>query len=85
MPMIADIDYSMLPYRMQEVARAYVEDRHRPGDFLLAVLTNDLVGAFGHADAINAVAMAQWASWLYNEAPSTCWGSHDKVQRWLNP
>jgi len=29
--------------------------------------------------------MAQWASWLYNEAPLTCWGSHDKVQRWLNP
>ncbi len=76
------VDYSMLPDHMQQVARDYVENFVMPGDFLQAVLRNDLVAAFGRADWTNIQAMQQWASWLYNECPSTAWGSMDKVEKW---
>jgi hypothetical protein len=48
-----------------------------------AVLENNLVEAFGRADETNAARMRDWATWLFNEAPSTCWGSPEKVQAWL--
>lgn len=76
-------DYSMLPEHMQEVARDYVEKGYEPGGFLFAVLSNDLVDAFGRADAINRAAMGAWAVWLLNEAPSTCWGSAERIHRWV--
>lgn len=78
-----DIDYSRLPSHMQEGARLYVEDGIEPGGFLMAVLCNDFVGAFSRADAVNGEFMRDWAEWLYNEAPSTCWGSREKVESYM--
>ena len=78
-----DIDYSMLPPHMIEGARDYVENGLEPGGFLMAVLCNDLTGAFGRADSINREEMFTWASWLFNEAPSPCWGSPAKVRAWI--
>ena len=75
-------DYRMLPEHMQGAARDYIEGHQRPGDFLVAVLENDLVGAFGQADDENTAAMFAWASWLYNEAPAAAWGSRAKVDAW---
>ena len=81
---MTDVDYSRLPEHMQSGAQDYVERRYPPGGFLAAVLENDLVGAFGKADKDNAAAMAEWARWLWNEAPSQCWGSPAKVKAWLD-
>jgi hypothetical protein len=83
--MPVDVDYLGLPEHMREAARAYVEDRHKPGQFLTAVLENNLVEAFGRADSTNNAAMELWASWLYNECPSAAWGSRGKVIDWLHP
>ena len=83
-PAFDAVNYDMLPEHMQEPARAYVEEHQPVGDFLKAVLCNDLVNAFGRADGINKAAMAQWAQWLWNEAPSPCWGSLEKVRAWLD-
>jgi len=77
-----DVDYSSLPNHMQEGASDYVSKGSLPGGFLMAVLSNDLVGAFGQADIINTHAMRDWAAWLHNEAPSECWGSREKVYAW---
>lgn len=52
------------------------------GSFMRAVLTNDLMGAFGHADEQNAAAMRAWTMFLYNDAPSECYGSAEKLQAW---
>ena len=51
---------------------------------MLAVLCNDLTLACGRDDTINAAAMAEWARWLWNEAPSQCWGSRTKVEAWID-
>lgn len=76
--------FDRLPERMQEPARAYVEDHRRVGGFLSAVLSNDLVGAFGFADPENLAAMRDWTLWLWNDIPSECWGSRAKVEAWLD-
>jgi hypothetical protein len=78
-----DVDYLGLPHHMRNAARTYVEDRKRPGSFLMAVLCNDLVEAFHRADKTNNAAMELWASWLYNECPSPLWGSPTKVRDWV--
>ena len=76
------VDYSSIPERMRDGARLYAERGVRPGSFLTAVLTNDLVGAYRCADQINAAAMRAWVSWMYNELPMGAWGSHEKVDAW---
>jgi hypothetical protein len=78
-----DIGYSNLPEHMREGTKDYVERGLEPGGFLYAVLCNDLVAAFGKADEINFVRMSDWASWLWNEAPTGCWGSPAKVAAWI--
>ena len=79
----AHVDYSELPEHMQDGAREYVERGLPPGGFLTAVLCNDLTLAVGKADADNLAAITEWARWLWNEAPSQCWGSHAKVEAWI--
>ena len=54
-----------------------------PGDFLQAVLKNDLREAIGRADDINRHSLFAIVSWLYNEAPGGCWGSEEKYNNWI--
>lgn len=61
----------------------YVKHGIQPGDFLYAVLTNDLFGAFGHADWENLRAMYEIVSYLYNDTPANCWGSPAIVRAWM--
>ena len=81
--MSTGIDYSKLPEYMQEGIRAYIETGRQPGDFLYLVLCNDLVGAFGQADEANSNRMRDWAAFLFNEAPSPCWGDAELVEAWI--
>jgi len=77
-------NYDTLPEHMREPAQLYIERGIEPGSFLLAVLGNDLVGAFARADQINTAVMDDWACWLYNDVPSAAWGSPEKVAAWLD-
>ncbi len=61
----------------------YVNDRLLPGGFLVAVLSNDLFGAVGRADSENLAALADICRYVYNELPSSCWGSKDKIWAWV--
>ena len=54
-----------------------------PGNFLQAVLANDLQKAVGHADDISLECLSGIIKFLYNDAPGACWGSPDKVKSWL--
>ena len=63
--------------------RLYVEHRVAPCGFLCAVLTNDLQGAFAKADDKNRQRMLEIVRYVYNELPSECWGSKEKVKTWL--
>ena len=60
-------------------------DQHVPtGDFLQAVLSNDLRGAFGRADDENLAALQAIVQYCHNELPSTCWGSPERYQAWIS-
>jgi len=81
------VDYAaggLIPEHMRSVMKRYIEERIPPGDFLEAVLANDLFGAVRRADEINRAALHRYPLWLYNHAPPLCYGTREKVQKWLN-
>lgn len=55
------------------------------GGFLYAVLTNNLFDAVGRADSENRATLKEILAYVYNEPPSPCWGSPEKVRAWLKP
>lgn len=63
--------------------RKYADEHCPPGDFLRAVLSNDLVEACARADDDNLRVIPEIVCYCYNEIPGFCWGSQDKVQKWL--
>lgn len=61
----------------------YIVDHAPVGDFLTAVLSNDLREAVYRADDKNVPALPAFVGFLYNHAPRDCWGSPGAVKRWL--
>lgn len=68
---------------MLDSLRLYVFEHLPPGQFLTAVLSNDLNGAIAHADDTRMAALKRIVQFVYNDLPSQCWGSKEKVDRWL--
>ena len=63
--------------------RKYIENRSQCGDFLSAVICNDLKKAVSFADETNLRNLPAYVGYFYNEAPSACWGSPKKMKEWL--
>ena len=72
-----------IPGHMMESLVAYIEDRRPVGHFLTAILQNDLKEAVARADDHNLANLPAYIGYLYNSAPSPCWGSPQKVAKWL--
>ena len=53
-----------------------------PGDFLTAVIRNDLREAVWQADDENIHLISTYVSFFYNEAPSLCSGNNRRVDEW---
>ena len=75
--------YISCPEHVKGGLKRYIEDKVEPGSFLVAVLSNDLFGAFGQADMHNRYNMFGIVSWIYNNAPNNCHGSREIVDAWL--
>ena len=71
-----------IPDYMMGGLRRWIELGIEPGDFLHAVLTNDLRRAVERADSANMRNLPAYVAYLYNNAPSQCWGSPEKVAAW---
>lgn len=67
---------------MREGFRLWIENAIPPGSFGMAVLSNDLKEACGRADTTNRRYIFSIVSWLYNYAPSDCWGSKENTETW---
>ncbi len=76
----------LIPEHMHEAIIEWIELARIPpallGSFLRAVLTNNLMDAFGYADEENARAMRGWVTFLYNHAPSQCYGTIETLNAW---
>ena len=76
----------LLPGHMVQPMIDYFEKGWPPGDFLRAVLENDLVEAVGRADSINQISLHSYVMWLYWHVPGRPeggWGSPAAVNKWL--
>lgn len=72
-----------LPDDLKASLDAYIEDGRPTGDFLQACINNDLNRAIGFADEISLNALPAVTGYLYNEAPSGCWGKPDSFKNWI--
>lgn len=75
--------YFELPEHLQAGIRRYIEEGLPTGDFLRAVLCNDLQSAVASADWINRPRLAEIVDWLVAYAPHACWGSPRKHDDWI--
>ena len=74
-----------IPKRMMHKIRIYIQHRIKPGDFLSAVIQNDLKKAVGYADDENIQNIPAYVAFFYNEAPTACYGSPEAFKNWLTP
>jgi len=72
-----------IPQRMMGAIDRYINQGLPPAHFLTAVISNDLKEAVGRADDENLANLPAYVAYLYNEAPSPCWGSEKKMKAWV--
>jgi hypothetical protein len=82
--------YDLLPARFREELKAYIEEGKRPGQFITAVLDNDLKGAYELIDPAGRLGHAElWREmtalmhWLREVAPLGCAGGPTRVEMWI--
>ena len=68
---------------MLEAVKRYTEKHCPVGGFLTAVICNDLEQACWKADDENLRNIPAFVAYFYNNAPSPCWGSKEKMNKWL--
>jgi hypothetical protein len=73
----------VIPEYMHHGIVAYILFGDRPGDFLSAVISNDLIGAIKGADAVNAGKLPEYVRFFYNDTPGECWGSEELMEEWI--
>ena len=76
--------YAAIPTNIQGALIRYVESKILPGGFLCAVLCNDLFTAVGAADSGNLGALKLIVQYVYNNLPGSCYGSKEKIYRYVN-
>ena len=81
-PSWGDAMQELIPAHMRQSLIRWVGLGIYPGGFLTAVLENDLFGAYRKADDINSRCIRDYIIFLHNYAPSNCFGSYERAERW---
>ena len=76
-------DYVAIPQLTIDALIRYAQKGIPTGSFLMGVLTNNFSEAVGRADEHNRLALYPIHVFIYNEMPADCWGSVEKVQKWI--
>jgi len=80
----AQMEKSGIPSHMRNALAEWIL-YHRPcGGFLQNLLANNLFETYAKADLENQRSIKEYIDFLYNHAPSTCWGSPRKVADWCD-
>lgn len=72
-----------IPQHTQEALQRYIVHGILPGDFLMSVLKNDLMGAVARADHENSQCLRDIAAWVYMRAPGNSWGDRDTIREYV--
>jgi hypothetical protein len=75
----------VIPKNMHEGILAYVNHHREPGEFLRAVLSNNLTDAVKCSDETNLWLLPVYVSFFYNNIPAAAHGSALNVARWIQP
>jgi hypothetical protein len=74
---------SRIPELTLATIERYVQRGIPMGDFLQAVVANDLREAIGRADGGNMRALKQIVQVFYNYCPGNCWGTREVYKAWV--
>lgn len=75
-----------IPEHLRDGLGAYLCEKLRPGSFLIAVLSNDLMGAIGRCDfSMSIASLRNLCQLIHTHFPSNCCGSKEAVEKWLGP
>ena len=72
-----------VPEHLVDGLAGYIAEGYPVGSYLEALLSNDLRGVFTRGDDSSLAGLHSTVMFLYNDAPSACWGSAEKMQAWL--
>lgn len=76
------LKYELLPEHLRAGTQRYVEHGVLPGDFLKAVIRNDLRGALFRADKTSRANLHEIVRFFHFEVPSDCHGDKEKMLAW---
>ena len=76
-------EFGRIPERMHGGLTRWIEQGIPPGDFLQAVIKNDLAEACRRADDENQHLLFDYIKYFYNHAPPQCWGSEKNFKAWV--
>lgn len=76
-------EFRQLPHNLQAGLVAYINEGTETGGFLRAVLENDLMSAIARADAHSLAWFVPLCQCILHHAPDGCYGSKEKVEKWL--
>lgn len=76
-------DPALIPSRILQALHNYAEHRTPTGDFLAAVIANDLMDAVARADKDNIRVLRLICGFVYNEMPSDSHGSREIYRDWI--
>jgi len=72
-----------IPERMMPGIDRYVNHKVRPGNFLQAIICNDLKLAYHYADDENYVNIPAYVDYFHWYVPGNCHGSRKAMLDWL--
>ena len=81
--LIARMTLCGVPHGIHDGLAAYIVHGVPTGDFLRAFMDNDLQAALSRADDLNRYAFFQIGFFLWNHAPSQCWGRAGAWEQWV--
>jgi hypothetical protein len=73
-----------IPAYMYRGIVSYVDDHVIPGDFLQAIISDNLKAAIANADDTNMWLLPVYVMFFYNYTPAACQGSHKAMISWIN-
>ena len=80
----ADSGAYAVPPPLRAALGRWIRDAELPGEFLFAVLANDLRETIGTAGPAELQLLPAIILHLVNNAPPQCWGSRNDVAEWLH-
>jgi hypothetical protein len=77
------VNWGAIPEHMRGGIIRYVENGVRPGHFLQAIFSNDLMAACARGDRENQLLLADYAKLLVNQCPGGCFGNATAFDEWV--